>query len=1026
MKNTKNRLWTEYLRLPKTTDLANWCGLLTKVRLNNNWVYTYGGGYHIYPFAGQWQGYTFVVTVMTGSNLVQVFLGGKFILQYQDIIQDNDTFKRYITDPRFKGVITVIQYGKTKKPQLLPPMSSVSLPKPVKPKKRVITYYNIVWNFLARILRLCSKNSKTLIWIDKLFINIINKGYYPFISTGLTFSLLKTEKGIRNFTIIWTNDYLWDRDIYIGIYYAFKSLQVINPGNLRLVISVAFTETAEFTLHNNIVFDPDLTLTQFLTWVEPNYEYLIRYNYMNDFIEGVKLIAWDINLPANSNLKIYKNGTFNNTIIRSYSTKSDKPFKSLVDPKPIKYNKRDITPLSLSKKNNKMGLIALDIETAKHPDSNVQIPVLITISHLPYLDKAVDPTPITKTFVINKALMASQAGLDGSIKHMWYSAFSYLHRISLTSATNKNVIFVHNLGGFDGYFIFKALLMQLGKDNVDSVIDKEHDFIQITANLDLGDKKIQLIFKDSYRLFGVSLEQLCNNFGVEGKISKYNKVWQNIDMLIKTKYIEDLNDFIKYANQDSLSLLLALLKAQEIYWDNHNVDICTIWSTSTLSLKIFRLKFLKQTIPSLSKHQDRFIRDGYYGGATDHYKVEGENLFYYDVNSLYPYSMLNDMPLNHTGFISNITKDMLVKGDFFGFCLAEIECPKNIKIPLLPYRIKGVGKVVYPTGKWSGVYFSEILREIMKHGYKVKPIKGHAFDKGNIFNEYINHFYDIKKNSKGPARFIAKMHLNQLYGYFGRSQETILTQNVTRDELKQLTLTSSIDSIMKIHDDLYVVLLKGNLNQEMLNELKRLRKDISFDTTDYIQKERSVKSNVAIAAAVTAYAQIEMMKYKTLPGISVYYTDTDSIFIDKQLPTDMEGIELGQMKNELGSGNKIDKAIFLGSKKYGYKTGSLEKSVFAGAQRDSITFEEIKKISLGTEIVKTYENVFTRDVSKLDIQIKERKITLALSTDKIIDNNNYIPIHINENSYIDSLLKNEVKRFIIKTLRKMISLIKNQ
>lgn len=314
----------------------------------------------------------------------------------------------------------------------------------------------------------------------------------------------------------------------------------------------------------------------------------------------------------------------------------------------------------------------------------------------------------------------------------------------------------------------------------------------------------------------------------------------------------------------------------------------------------------------------------------------------------------------------------------------------------------------------------------MKHGYKVKPIKGHAFDKGNIFNEYINHFYDIKKNSKGPARFIAKMHLNQLYGYFGRSQETILTQNVTRDELKQLTLTSSIDSIMKIHDDLYVVLLKGNLNQEMLNELKRLRKDISFDTTDYIQKERSVKSNVAIAAAVTAYAQIEMMKYKTLPGISVYYTDTDSIFIDKQLPTDMEGIELGQMKNELGSGNKIDKAIFLGSKKYGYKTGSLEKSVFAGAQRDSITFEEIKKISLGTEIVKTYENVFTRDVSKLDIQIKERKITLALSTDKIIDNNNYIPIHINENSYIDSLLKNEVKRFIIKTLRKMISLIKNQ
>lgn len=34
-----------------------------------------------------------------------------------------------------------------------------------------------------------------------------------------------------------------------------------------------------------------------------------------------------------------------------------------------------------------------------------------------------------------------------------------------------------------------------------------------------------------------------------------------------------------------------------------------------------------------------FIRRAYYGGHTDTYKPYGENLYYYDVNSLYPFVM---------------------------------------------------------------------------------------------------------------------------------------------------------------------------------------------------------------------------------------------------------------------------------------------------------------------------------------------------------------------------------------------------
>jgi hypothetical protein len=235
----------------------------------------------------------------------------------------------------------------------------------------------------------------------------------------------------------------------------------------------------------------------------------------------------------------------------------------------------------------------------------------------------------------------------------------------------------------------------------------------------------------------------------------------------------DLNEFINYSVQDSVCLLEALTKAQIIYYNNYNVDIATIWSTATLSFKIFRQSFLTVTIPSLSASLDSYIRSGYFGGATDHYKKYGENLHYYDVNSLYPSVMLNDMPLNYIKFHSEL--DNL--DNFFGFYLAKIKCPSTIKMPVLlqirTYRNNN-NRIIFPTGVWTGVYFSEILKEVVKYGYEVTPINGQEFTKAKLFNDYIEHFYDIKKNSEGALSFIAKMQLNQLYGYFGRSRDLIV------------------------------------------------------------------------------------------------------------------------------------------------------------------------------------------------------------------------------------------------------------
>ena len=45
----------------------------------------------------------------------------------------------------------------------------------------------------------------------------------------------------------------------------------------------------------------------------------------------------------------------------------------------------------------------------------------------------------------------------------------------------------------------------------------------------------------------------------------------------------------------------------------------------------------------------------------------------------------------------------------------------------------------------------------------------------NLFNDYVNHFHDLKKtatvNKDFTRRQISKLHLNTLYGMFGRKLE---------------------------------------------------------------------------------------------------------------------------------------------------------------------------------------------------------------------------------------------------------------
>ena len=594
-----------------------------------------------------------------------------------------------------------------------------------------------------------------------------------------------------------------------------------------------------------------------------------------------------------------------------------------------------------------------------------------------------------------------KSNIELAVKELWNKYFNYLEKLELSC--DKLTIFAHNLGDFDGYFLYRGLMSCYHPENVSSIIDDSNTFISITCNA-LGEL---IEFKDSLRIFPMSLDKLCAMFDVEGKSTAYNPKFSNLELFNNPTLLQE---FISYSLQDAKALFEALFNAQNMYFSKFNVDIESVYSTATLSLKIYRSKFQEDPIFILPSNIDNFIRNSYYGGGTDVYKGFSKLVYYYDVNSLYPAAMLNDMPYNLIKIHKNM--DNINLENFFGFIEVEVLCPIDMKRPVLPHHVNG--KTIYPVGNWKAVYFSEELKAVAKLGYQFKLIKGYEFSKANLFKSYINYFYEIKKNSTGVERNMAKLQLNNLYGYFGRKQEGLTTLNVKNVELTNVLLTRVVKSITPINEDYTTVLTYSNINSTMLEKLNNQFQSIGSD-------QHFIMSNVAIASAVTAYARIVMIPYKIDPN--TLYTDTDSIFTTVTIDPKLIGDHLGQMKDEM-NGIVIQEACFVGPKKYGYwyydKDGNkVEKSVFAGVPRNSLTFNEIKAVFNGETITINVDNRFFKSINNLSITIKNIKISIKNTNDKVKINNEYLPILVNSgfNNTFETLF-NKFKNLIIKTIKR--------
>ena len=331
---------------------------------------------------------------------------------------------------------------------------------------------------------------------------------------------------------------------------------------------------------------------------------------------------------------------------------------------------------------------------------------------------------------------------------------------------------------------------------------------------------------DSFRLLPAALRDLTIAFDVKHKKTKYD--------------FEDMaygQELLEYNEQDCRGLYEVIEKFYE--------ETGTMSETfASHSLKVWRKDYLKQTIWKPHDSVSDFVRLSYHGGRVEVFKRQADHLMCYDVNSMYPYVMCEDLPVEYVG------ESRRLRDDYFGFVAAEVIVPETY-IPILPVRQE---KLFFPVGRLKAVWTNQELLVAENLGCKIQRItKGVYFKTAPILREFVSKLYQLKKTAGEPTRTIAKYLLNSFYGKFGQAP------------VKRM-YTTEFDAPAKawpiVHPD--------------------------GTPSGFAYHERT--SNAAyllphISSAVTSKARLHLLSKL---NEHIYYCDTDSVFTTDVMPTSKE------------------------------------------------------------------------------------------------------------------------------------------
>ncbi|KAK3027204.1 hypothetical protein RJ639_040375 [Escallonia herrerae] len=242
--------------------------------------------------------------------------------------------------------------------------------------------------------------------------------------------------------------------------------------------------------------------------------------------------------------------------------------------------------------------------------------------------------------------------------------------------------------------------------------------------------------------------------------------------------------------------------------------------------------------------------------------------------------------------------------NLFGFIEAHVVCPSTISRPFLSYRDDKTNTLVFPTGNFVGLYYSEELKYARDISYKINPLSGYLFEKKNNspFGSFVSSVFEMRQDAKrignNAMSYVYKILMNSLYGRFGINPICTVTEICNLDRYNHLTMEGDFIYADKLSSHYFIV--------------SYLTNTAVASGTDWVPPRISV---VQLAAAIITCSRIHMYPYISRPDC--YYTDTDSVVLGSPLPEgEISSTVLGKFKLE----HNIKKGLFLAPKSYSFET----------------------------------------------------------------------------------------------------------
>ena len=278
--------------------------------------------------------------------------------------------------------------------------------------------------------------------------------------------------------------------------------------------------------------------------------------------------------------------------------------------------------------------------------------------------------------------------------------------------------------------------------------------------------------------------------------------------------------------------------------------------------------------------KDKYLRENhlYLGGKclVNPYKrgVVQKHVYKYDVNSMYP-AQMREMLYPYGNPV--VSKEYYKTNDIKVLCISAV-CGiiKKDKIPIFQdFETKEFEETLYIPDKF--LIWEEELQELEKWYdmcYNIEYVTYYKCNKCKGAQNFVDTFYEIKKNSKGAVKNGAKLELNSSYGK--------LAQKIERAKIQ------------------YVLSADGYVHLERIGE--------SIDTKSML--------SVLVGSRVTALARTCLMQYiREICHENVkdnfIYCDTDSVHALTEYK-DTDDKALGKMKNE----GVFRYALYLAPKSY--------------------------------------------------------------------------------------------------------------